>query len=55
MVKNHLDRTDTSHANLLLSILILEIWLSVFLPRAFGLDDAFRPPLDTRASVAIHE
>lgn len=55
MVKQHLDRTDTSHANLLLSILILEIWLSVFLPRAFGHDEAFRPPRDVRASVVIQE
>jgi hypothetical protein len=40
MVRNHADGTDTSHGRLLLSILILEVWLSTFLPRALGAEPA---------------
>ena len=34
MVARHADGTDTSHGRLLLSLLMLEIWLSDYLPRA---------------------
>lgn len=34
MVSRHADGTDTSHGRLLLSLLMLEIWLSDYLPRA---------------------
>jgi asparagine synthase (glutamine-hydrolysing) len=34
LVKNHADGTDTGNAYALLSILMLEIWLSSYLPRA---------------------
>jgi len=34
LVSKHADGTDTSHGRLLLSLLMLEIWLSDYLPRA---------------------
>jgi asparagine synthase (glutamine-hydrolysing) len=36
LVRRHLDGTDTSHVHLLMSILMLEVWLSTYLPRALG-------------------
>jgi asparagine synthase (glutamine-hydrolysing) len=40
LVRRHADGTDTSHAQLLLSILMLEVWLSSFPARAAGLTPA---------------
>ena len=34
LVRRHLDGTDTSHVHLLMAILVLEVWLSTYLPRA---------------------
>jgi asparagine synthase (glutamine-hydrolysing) len=39
LVKNHADGTDTGNAYALLSILMLEIWLSSYLPRALASSD----------------
>ena len=36
MVKRHADGTDTGNAYTLLSVLMLELWLSSYLPRALG-------------------
>jgi asparagine synthase (glutamine-hydrolysing) len=36
LVQAHVDGTDTSNADLLLSILMLEVWLSSYLPRALS-------------------
>jgi hypothetical protein len=34
MVARHADGTDTSHGRLLLALLMLEVWLAEYLPRA---------------------
>jgi asparagine synthase (glutamine-hydrolysing) len=47
LVRGHADGTDTSHVQLLLSILMLEIWLTSFLPRAL------QAPLRTDRATAL--
>jgi asparagine synthase (glutamine-hydrolysing) len=45
LVARHLDGTDRRHGQLLLSILMLEVWLSSFLPRAGASEQRSAPVL----------
>jgi asparagine synthase (glutamine-hydrolysing) len=43
LVSRHVDGSDTGHLHLLLSILMLEVWLSSYLPRALRPPEPVRP------------
>jgi asparagine synthase (glutamine-hydrolysing) len=47
LVRGHADGSDTRHVHMLLSVLMLEVWLSSFLPRALA------PPAPVRERVVV--
>ena len=47
LVRAHVDGTNTRHADLLLSLLMLEVWLATYLPRATAL------PVPARERIAV--
>ena len=47
LIANHRQGTGTDHVHLLIGILLLEIWLSTYLPRAF------RPPAPARERIVL--
>ena len=49
LVRRHVDGTDTSNAQVILSILMLEVWLSTYLPRAVATATADRRPVAVEA------